>query len=77
MQENLNVTIDEINNYIMQTNKDNSVATPHCHSAIRKRSGKGRYRLNWDGLKDGVHGNSVTRTLWSKSIAAAIKINRK
>ena len=79
MQPSLNHTIDEINRHIAYTNKLQSVATPHCHSAIRKRSGNrgGRYILNWKGLRDGVHGTAATRMLWAKAISSSIRLNRK
>ena len=85
MQQPLNKTIDMINNEIALHNRKitPSVATPYLHSAIRKHSGggkkgrKGRYRLNWKGLKDGIHATPETRIIWAKAISSAIEINRE
>ena len=75
MQEDTPKTIDEINMYILQKNKDYHLSTPHCPSVIPKRHHKGKndyYSISWDRLHDGVHGTHTTRTLWAHSISAAI-----
>jgi lysophospholipase L1-like esterase len=79
MQEQINTIIDTINTYIKQTNIENKVSTPFCHSAIKTRKGNKRkyyYTDNWDGLWDGLHATRETRNKWAKSISQAIKHNR-
>ena len=77
MQINITSTIEEINRYIIEINKRNNVSTPHCHSAIRKKRGRGKgYRVyDWSLLKDGLHATPQTKDLWAESIRAAIKNN--
>ena len=57
------------------------MATPHCHSAIRKhrgRAGAGYYFFDFRALYDGLHadntskGGKTVRKLWAKALRAAM-----
>ena len=78
MQENLNQAIDNINNFICDTNFSARLSTPLTQFAIKKRTGNSRrvrFRYNWNGLIDGLHANSNTKILWADAISAAINRN--
>ena len=79
MQEGMNTTIDIVNGFIKNINRENQVSTPFCHNAIIQRRGrKGRYRINqWKALRDGIHGTWKTRCLWAKALQAAMDCNSK
>ena len=90
MQRQLIHSIVEINKHIIGINKDNGVHTPKLADTILKKKGKGRgYRMNADGLVDGVHPttginqttgepepNNNTRRRWAELILEAVSINR-
>ena len=78
MQNNLNQAIDTINAFISNTNRISGLSTPYTHTAIKKRTGTSRrvrYRYNWHGLMDGLHGDSDTKIKWADAISAAIRLN--
>ena len=58
MQENLTKTIESLNSYIFELNKEIGVSTPFIHCTISERrgkQGKRRYVYRWDRLEDGLH----------------------
>ena len=78
MQTQLDNIFTQTNNFIVNHNRHNNVATPHCHSAIRKhkgRSGAGYYFTDYQMLYDGIHGGDKAKSLWAKAIKGAIKKN--
>ena len=79
MQEQLNLAIQEINHYIVKVNRDNKVSTPNCHTAIRKKMGRGKgYHItDWSLLYDGLHATDATKKEWARIILAAIKCNKR
>ena len=90
MQQQLIQSIVEINKHIIGINKDNAVHTPKLADTILRKKGKGRgYRMNADGLIDGVHAttginqttgepepDNDTRRRWAELILEAVSINR-
>ena len=79
MQRNLELAINEINSYIIDTNHSRNMSTPLTHTSIRKRHGtkpRHYYKYDYRQLKDGVHGNASTRTKWAAALQGAIKLNR-
>ena len=79
MQANLIPVIDEINHHITNINHSYNMSTPFCHTAIRKKHGtKPRHYYKYDHkmLKDGVHGEYITRVKWAKAIQGAMENNR-
>ena len=80
MQTRLHTTIEEVNKYIAQTNREHNMSTPFCHTAIKKRSGKGtdaHYTYRYSLLYDGVHGKNSTKRDWARTLANAIRLNRQ
>ena len=79
MQENLDSAVNMINAHIKHLNRRNDVSTPLCHNVIIQRRGKRKgYEIHdWSALRDGVHGTYETRTLWAKSLKAAMDLNAK
>ena len=79
MQSHLDNILKEINDTIITHNRNTGVATPHCHSIIRKhrgRSGAGYYITDFSALYDGLHGSEKAQKLWAKAIKGAIKKNQ-
>ena len=79
MQTQIIHIITEINKFIKIHNTNRGLTTPMLHFAIIKRHGKGKkayYRTNWEGLKDGVHVTTKTRTQWAETFKAVINKNR-
>ena len=78
-QIEINHVMKEINAHIININRRNGMATPHLHSDITEHRGKKKryYITKWERLHDGVHGTDATKTLWAKTIARAIEINRE
>ena len=80
MQTNLEKALEEINKYILETNRFHRMSTPYCHTAaIRKHQGKPAryyYKFCYDLLWDGVHGTTQTRDKWGKAIEGAMRNNR-
>lgn len=79
MQTNLETALEDINKYILETNRKHNMSTPFCHTVIRKRKGKSPkhyYKHQYDLLWDGVHGNQETRDKWGRAIEGAIRNNR-
>ena len=81
MQNNLDNIIQKINEHILTHNRTLNMATPHCHSAIRKhRGGAGYYITDYKLLHDGLHSNKdpknkegkVVRMKWAKAIRGSI-----
>ena len=83
MQHSLDNIMQAVNEHIVTHNKTHNMATPHCHSAIRKHRGKagaGYYFYDYRLFSDGLHADKdpknkegkIVRKLWAKSIRAAI-----
>ena len=84
-QNHIDTIIQITNAHIIELNREEKVATPHCHSAIRKhrgRSGKhsgkhsGHYITDYSMLYDGLHAGDKCKKLWAKAIMGAIKKNQ-
>ena len=80
-QHHIDNIIQTTNAHIIKLNREEKVATPHCHSAIRKhrgRSGKhsGHYITDYSMLYDGLHAGDKCKMLWAKAIMGAIKKNQ-
>ena len=79
MQDRINNVLNEINNFICETNRKHRVSIPFLHTTIMKRRGNKKrayYIYLWHLLYDGLHATDELKTLWAASLKAAIKKNR-
>ena len=75
MQEDLNKTVEMINDYLIKTNIRNCVATPLTHLAINK-SRRGKQYIYFNDLIDGCHPDSPAISKMVVSINKALARNK-
>lgn len=74
MQEKLNSSLVEINNFITSVNAGNGVITPFLHSPVQK-SKYGKVRYMYSKLVDGVHPSIELSEVWIGRLRAVVSEN--
>ncbi|CAG2213378.1 unnamed protein product [Mytilus edulis] len=76
MQEELNNTINLVNQKIVQFNNHNGYLTPNIHQCINKCK-RGKYWYYYNRFVDGVHPEDSVVDIWAHQINSAIIENHK
>lgn len=74
MQNVLNSSLMEINNFITEINRRQNVVTPFLHTPVQK-SKYGKIRYMYSKLSDGVHPCGELSEIWIDRLHSAIKEN--
>jgi DNA-binding phage protein len=75
MQLDLESAVEEVNNFIVEINKTNQMATPLTHTVLFKQKHGKRFTL-YGNLSDGCHPNESTILKIIKSFNRAITLNQ-
>ena len=77
MQKALETSIDTINNFIYELNKNNQRSTPNLNNVLRHNRGKGNHSFKYNMLSDGCHPKEQLKKTIKDSLVQAIKRNRR
>lgn len=76
MQISLNRTINIINNFILDQNKNTKLLTSFLHTYVHRMSGS-NIRYFYSKLVDGVHQSNALAEVWIKNINKTMLFNEK